>query len=207
MRYEKVNIQVLENENDLDISNMADINGIGVAEAYSPERVVAEAARQGLEVGPRLWMDLTTGWDFSLHSHREKAVREIKENEPLVLIRSVMCTNWSSSMNGNWGKIEPAEVQRRMVEALLHFEFVCRLARLQHQSGRYYVPEHLESAQSLREPRLIRLPHDTMAKKLIIDQCMFGHKQIDTDGSVKAVKKAATFLKNSPATAVQLNKR
>ena len=60
--------------------------GIDVAETFSPPRVTTKAAQMGPRVGEA--MDLTTGWDFRIESHREKATRYKEEKKPTLLIGS-----------------------------------------------------------------------------------------------------------------------
>ena len=71
--------------------------GIDVAEIYSPPRVAARAQAFGLRPG---WsLDLTTQdndgkpWDFSRREMRERAIRKIKKDRPLLIIGSPMCTD------------------------------------------------------------------------------------------------------------------
>ena len=44
---------------------------VDVCEVFSPPRVGKEATKFGMKPGDA--MDLTTGWDFNIASHREKA--------------------------------------------------------------------------------------------------------------------------------------
>ena len=69
------------------------ICSVDVCEVFSPPRVGLEGKRYGLTPGDA--MDLTTGWDFNLKSHQEKAERYIDEQKPLVVIGSPPCTPFS----------------------------------------------------------------------------------------------------------------
>ena len=51
-----------------------------VCEVYSPPRVTAEASKFGMEVGDA--MDLTTGWDFTIPEHRQRADKYIDQENP-----------------------------------------------------------------------------------------------------------------------------
>ena len=64
-----------------------------MCEVFSPPRVSKEAVKYGLEVGDA--MDLTTGWDFNLESHRRLADAYVDEQKPLVLIGSPPCVAFS----------------------------------------------------------------------------------------------------------------
>ena len=52
-----------------------------------------EANKYGLVPGEA--MDLTTGWDFNLESHRERATKYVEEEKPFVVIGSPPCTPFS----------------------------------------------------------------------------------------------------------------
>merc|ERR1739836_291480 len=87
-----------------------------VAEIYSPPRVAEMAARLELQAG---WsLDLTTTdeegipWDFNKEDRRKAAMDKVKKDEPLPVIGSPMCTNWSTIMNLNWDKMDPGEKER-----------------------------------------------------------------------------------------------
>ena len=58
-------------------------------EVSSPTRVAKVYANISLLQGTS--MDLTTGWNFDLGSHRRKAVEEIRTNKPIVVIGSPPC--------------------------------------------------------------------------------------------------------------------
>ena len=66
---------------------------IDVCEVFSPPRVGSEATKFGMTPGDA--MDLTTGWDFNLASHRAKAEAYVDREKPLVLIGSPPCVAFS----------------------------------------------------------------------------------------------------------------
>ena len=72
---------------------MEHIRAVDMCEVFSLPRVSKEAIKHGLEVGDA--MDLTTGCDFNLESHRRKAEAYVEEQEPLVLIGSPPCVAFS----------------------------------------------------------------------------------------------------------------
>ena len=53
---------------------------IDVCEVFSPPRVGSEATKFGMTPGDA--MDLTTGWDFNLASHRAKAEAYVDKDKP-----------------------------------------------------------------------------------------------------------------------------
>ena len=77
-------------------------------------------------------MDLTTGWDFRVESHREKATRYIEEKKPTLLIGPPMCTMFSRLQNLTpWNE----DRRRRWGEARQHMKFVTKLCETQMDSG------------------------------------------------------------------------
>ena len=175
------------------------VDAVDVAEASSPARVVPVAKAAGLDVGEGTSMDLTTGWGFSKPKDRNLAVRMLLVEKPLVFIICVVCGPWGGMMNASWKKMDRHKVEKMIADARMHLDFACKLSLIQHSNGRYFVHEHPECARSWREPVVIRLPRATGAMKIATDQCMYGHVQIDNDGTTKAVKKPIICLINSPA--------
>ena len=62
------------------------LKGVDITEVFSPERVVMEAKKYGLSAG--LSMDLTTGWDFTIKEHRQRARQHVRQQKPLLVIGS-----------------------------------------------------------------------------------------------------------------------
>ena len=81
---------------------------IDVAEVYSPPRVVEFAKEMGLKCG---WSLDITGrdtdgkpWNFSRKEMQDRAEKKVRQDKPVLLIGSPMCTDWSPTMNLNWHK-------------------------------------------------------------------------------------------------------
>ena len=60
-----------------------------IVEVYSPERVTGKAEKYGFRAGGAL--DLTTGWDFTKETHRQSALRMIRELQPVLVVLSPPC--------------------------------------------------------------------------------------------------------------------
>ena len=75
---------------------------VDVCEVFSPPRVGKEAAKFGMNVGDP--MGLTTGRDFNIPEHRQKAEDYVDREKPLVLIGSPACVAIQPSPN-----IEPRQ--------------------------------------------------------------------------------------------------
>ena len=75
----------------------AAIVGIDITEVFSPARIIQTCNKFKLVPGSAL--DLHTGWDFTLASHRLEASRKLIEEAPLLLIGSHPCTIFPFSKN------------------------------------------------------------------------------------------------------------
>ena len=103
-------------------------------------------------------MDLTTNdpddgqpWDFDVKDKREKALRLQREQKPLFLIGSPMCTRWCSWPHISDKIRDPKVVAREKEKALMHLEFVTEMYRGQIEGGRFFLHEHPETAGSWEE--------------------------------------------------------
>ena len=68
-----------------------------------------------------------------------KAARKVMEDKPPVLVGSSPCTSWSTLMDLNWERMDPAKVEERKRIARIHLEFCAKLYKLQHAAGRYFL--------------------------------------------------------------------
>ena len=174
---------------------------IQVAEVYSPPRVVEVATSMGLRGG---WsLDLTTQdelgnpWDFNKLHMRNKAVRKLLSDKPLVLIGSPMCTAYSTISRINYIKMDPIEVEHRLATARKHLEFCVKLYDIQWRSGRHFLHEHPDGAGSWQESCVKKLLVKHGVIRTTGDQCMYGLKPKDEKG-VGPARKRTGFMTNSP---------
>eukprot|EP00973_Karenia_brevis_P053051 7375893-Karenia_brevis.AAC.1 len=98
------------------LRDLKQLFSVDVAEVFSPKRVTEFARDYGLSPG---WsLDLTTydengkPWDFTDANMRNKAVRRLIEDKPLLLIGSPPCTYFSQLMNINWSRMNAEEARR-----------------------------------------------------------------------------------------------
>lgn len=109
------------------------ITNMEVVEIYSPLRVVEMANKVGFRGG---WsLDFTTNdedgmpWDFNDARIGNRAIREIVNDKPLVLIGSPMCTEYSTMNRINHSRVPRDEVEARLVYARRRFEFASNYMR------------------------------------------------------------------------------
>lgn len=98
--------------------------------------------------------------DFTKVETRTRAVRKVIEDQPLVIICSPPCTDWSTIINLNWDKMTPAEREERRRIAKEHLEVCVKLYRIQARSGRYFLHERPQSAASWHDDLMIELSNE-----------------------------------------------
>ena len=109
--------------------------------------------------------------DFNVKEKREKALRLIRQQKPMLLIGSPMCTAWSTWQFLNDVNRTPEERLRLKVEARLHLEFVAQLYHEQVQGGRYFLHEHPSQATSWDKKSIKSVAELLDVKVVWADQC------------------------------------
>ena len=181
-----------------------------VSEIYSPPRVTAASKLlPELKLIPGFALDLTTAdtdgalWDFDSKVMRERAMRKLKEEKPMLLIGSPMCTAFSTWQRINNKIRDPYIVECEKKRAVMHLEFCMELYKEQLRNGRYFVHEHPAYAASWQEDCVKKLMTEQGVEIATCDQCMYGSAA--DDGS--PVKKPTSFMTNAPELAKRLRTR
>ena len=181
-----------------------------VAEVYSPERVVKVAREEGLRAGFSL--DITNTdergvpWDFTKVERRNAAIRRILEEEPLFVIGSPLCTEWSIMQNANKHKWTQEERDKRLNEARVHLEFMCKIYLIRAKNNRYFIHEHPASASSWAERCIVDVQRRTRSQIVVGDMCRFG-MTTTSGGKTGLAMKPTKFMTNSMMVAKRLGKR
>ena len=177
-----------------------------MSEIYSPVRVAKVAEAMGLRRG--LSMDILTGWNFNESDSRRRAWKHVKEDEPLLLIGSPMCTMFSHIQNLNWGRSVMGDqaMWARLQVAINHMEFVCQLYEEQHRRGRYFLHEHPMTASSWELACIRRLAAKIGVYIVRSDLCQFGLTSKDAQGEAPA-KKPTYFMTDSATIAKLVTRR
>ena len=182
-----------------------------VSEVYSPPRVTAAASKllPELRVFPGFALDLTTAdtdgklWDFDRPEMRERALKKLREEKPLLLVGSPMCTAFSTWQRINNKIRDGATVEIEKKRAVMHLEFCIELYREQLRHGRYFLHEHPAYASSWQEDAMKELVAEPGVLTSTIDQCLYGS---ETDIG-EPIKKPTKFVTNSAEMAKQLCER
>ncbi len=186
-----------------------------VSEIYSPPRVTRMASMlPSLKVLPGYAFDITTNdpednepWDFDLATKREKARRLLREQQPLFLVGSPMCTAWCTWQRLNRLRRDPETCKRERIKAQLHLDFVMQLYKEQIEAGRFFLHEHPSGAGSWEETccrEVMELPN---VQRVNADQCQYDNEC--TFGLQKGlpVKKPTGFMSNAPRLLARLEKK
>ena len=173
-----------------------------VSEIYSPPRVTDAARRLNLGIAPGFAFDLTTvdengkTWDFDDASRRTEARRRLREQRPMFLIGSPMCTAFSTWQFLNAQRRDAGIVHREWVRAMVHLRFVCELYQEQIDAGRYFLHEHPAGATSWSEKCIRDLLVQPNVEAVTSDRCQYGQED---SRSGDPVKKPTSWLSNSEA--------
>ena len=108
-----------------------------VSEVYSPPRVTrAISAMPSCGLVPGFALDLTCSdpddgepWDFDRSDKRSKARQLLRDQKPLVLVGSPMCTAWCTWQRLNALRRDGDLVRRELARARIHLDFVVSLYR------------------------------------------------------------------------------
>ena len=126
-----------------------------VSEIYSRPRVTnAAKLLPSLRAMPGYASDLTTAdengipWEFDVKERRDEAMRRIREQKPVLLIGSPMCTAFSAWQHLNNAKKDPEDVLKEYAKAMVHMQFSCELYKMQADEGRYFLHEQPDKATS-----------------------------------------------------------
>ena len=118
-------------------------------------------------------MDLTTGWDFTIAEHRDRAEKYVDQRKPLVVIGIPPCVAFSQLQT----MIPDSDRKAcQLKEGMQHMEFMVRLHRKQLEGGRIFLHENPAHAKSWALPCIRRMMRQIGVDVVEADQCMYGFK-------------------------------
>ncbi len=178
-----------------------------VSEIYSPPRVTRMiSCLPSLKLLPGYALDITVEdpddglpWDFDNPAKREKARKLIREQKPLFLIGSPMCTAWCTWQRLNEIRGDGEKLRRAKVRARLRLDFTMELYAEQVEAGRYFLHEHPKSASSWEEESVRRIRQLEGVDLVHADQCQYGNEVTFGRYRGQPVKKPTGFMSNAPA--------
>ena len=136
---------------------------------------------------------------------RNRAVRKILDEKPLVLVTSPVCADWISETDASCVKRGIEEKRRRVDKSAMHLNFVCNLHMLQHH-GRYFIHEQPRSATSWEASCVREVQCKTGAFTTNVDHCMYGLTRKIGIEDLPA-RRATTLMSNMPAVRAILKDR
>ena len=186
-----------------------------VSEIYSPPRVTKLLSSMPNHfLAPGFALDLTCTdpadglpWDFDNPVKRARARRLFRAQKPLVLIGSPMCTAWSTWQRLNNVKRDPAVVERELVRARVHLDFVVSLYREQVEAGRLFIHEHPQHAASWMEASVEKLMRIEGVGRSDADQCQYGQEAQSGQNRGSPVRKPTGFMSNGQHILHALSRR
>ena len=119
-------------------------------------------------------MDITTvseqgvQWDFTNVEMRNQAFRKIVAEKPFLPMGARPCANWRSKSKASWTRMTQREKDDEMHRAREHMQFVCRMYKLQHDEGRYFLHEHCQSELPWRKYCVEEIQEMTVAKLMSV---------------------------------------
>jgi hypothetical protein len=173
---------------------------VALTEIFSPPRFVKRCQEIGLPA-THSW-DLTTGWNANNPADLQEVETYLNKEDPELTTMSPECTMFSiMQRNCNLKKMmetNPLEVERRMAEAIRHFDWCIEIARQRAAKGRKFLLEHPSSASSWNLRSVLQLCQDIPGCRFCcFAQCRYGLKGPGADG--KPMRKLTKFLTNSDA--------
>ena len=181
-----------------------------VSEIYSAPRVTKVAKMMpSLGIAPGFALDLTTTdeqgrpWDFDEDDRQEAAWKLIKEERPMLVIGSPMCTECSLLLNLSKDKRDPKVVAEKLKRAIRHLTFCCEIYRYQIAHGRYFLHEHPLTATSWAEAVVRNIMGMPGVDRVTCHQCQYGAQAESGDPILKPTR----FMSNCPAILESLGQR
>ena len=131
----------------------------------------------------------------------------VKEQQPIFLVGSPVCTAWCSwqALNESRPECDQGLLRREKVRAAVHLDFVTMLYREQLMNGRYFVHEHPEAATSWSHPTINEILKDERVHRATCHQCQYGACVQYGARKGRPVKKATTFMSNAPEVLAQVS--
>ena len=128
-------------------------------------------------------MDLTTGWNFNLATHRDAAEEYVRTVKPWLRIGSPECKMFSQLQQLN--KRRSGEKSDLSMQAKEHLKFVAKLYKIQWGEGRKFLHEHPAGATSWQLWMMQEVMKLEGVRTTIADQCMYGLKTWSTNRAIK----------------------
>ena len=138
-------------------------------------------------------------WDFNNPDQRKRALKLIRDTEPVLVVGSPMCALFSPLQGLNWHK-DPVRFRKAYKQAVDHLLFCLEIYKLQVEGGRYFLHEHPARATSWQVPEMVKFIAENDLHLVNSVMCAFGMKIED-----QHVLKPTKWLTNCDAIAMALS--
>jgi len=139
------------------------------------QNVTKEAVRRGHQVGDPLSLD--TGWNFLIPSHREAALKKIREEKPYCVVLAFPCGPFSPLQRFN--QTHPERHAVRLQEGRVLMDFAIEVAELQMRGGRHCILENPKPSGAWSEPAMQKFLEEFEIYVSNFDQCRFNLRNIE----------------------------
>ena len=100
---------------------------------------------------------------------RNQAFKKIVAEKPFLIMGGHPCATWTKS-NASWSRMTQREKDDELHRARVHMQFVCRMYKLQHDEGRYFLHEHCQSELTWRKDCVEEIQEMTGAKLMSLSR-------------------------------------
>lgn len=187
-----------------------------VSEIYSPPGITREIRNSRFRhLAPAFALDLTAvdpadnkPWDFSHNGKRDAARMLQREQRPILLVGSSMCTEFSTWQYLNFSKSTDKEsVARAYAPACMHIRFDAELYHGQLDGNRHFPHEHPRDATSWQLDCMAELPKLPGVEVIRGDHCQYGAAAPQGPAAGRLVKKPVGSMSDSPEILHALSRR
>ncbi len=120
-----------------------------VSEVFSPPRVAKKAEEMGMTAGSSF--DYETGWDLGREDHKRKMWKQLKQEEPELVILCPPCKAFTILQELNFGKMDLKKAITLVSCGLDNLQLAMEIAKWQWKRGKYFLFEHPDTARSWNE--------------------------------------------------------
>ena len=109
-----------------------------------------------------------------------------------------MCMCFSQIMNICKPQMKEGDFEERLMKAVRHLEFACKLYQIQIDQGGWILHEHPANATSWPQPCIEKILNRAGVKNVTGHMCQFGLTATRDDGTEAPVWKPTKFMSNCP---------
>ena len=187
-----------EEPDEEDVRNIVrlclEMNAVDLAEVYSPASFRKRALQLGLS--PGLAVDLHSGWNFNVSSHRCRCDKQLASERPQLLIASPPCMAFDSLQDLDEVRGDLRVKQDKLGKARLYWDFAVEQCGKQLARGGAFLFEHPAAAASWREASLEKLATQPGVTRILGPVCRWNLRSRDRQGRIGFVREQTAWMTN-----------